>query len=195
MYVIVLGAGEVGSYVAERLSRQGIDVAVIEHDAHRLRALAEELDVLTVHGSGTHPEVLAEAGAAKADLLVAVSNDDEVNMIASLVGKAGRDPPHPGAPRGRCSPGERPQPSSVRPSAPTWSSTPTRKRRATSSQLLELPGASEVEVLADGEVLIIGARLHEPARRWSASPSSRWRGSTNPTGSSSSGPSPATGTR
>lgn len=159
MYVIVLGAGEVGSYVAERLSRQGIDVAVIEQDPQRLRALAEELDVLTVQGSGTHPEILAQAGAAKADLLVAVSNDDEVNMLASLVAKQA------GIPRTLV----RLEASGLRgPDA-------TELRRAVGAdlvidpdeeaahdilELLELPGASEVEVLADGEVLIIGSRLH-----------------------------------
>ncbi len=60
--MIVVGAGEVGSYVADRLSREGVDVAVIEGDPERLRAVASKLDVLTIEGSGTHPEVLERPG-------------------------------------------------------------------------------------------------------------------------------------
>ena len=69
MRVIVVGAGEVGSYVADRLSRQGIDVYVVERDAKRAAHLAETSDVEVVHGSGTHPSVLAAAGIESADLL------------------------------------------------------------------------------------------------------------------------------
>ena len=67
MYVIVVGAGEVGSYVADRLSREGHDVAIVDRDVARLRQLGDDLDVLTVAGSGTHPQVLERAGIADAD--------------------------------------------------------------------------------------------------------------------------------
>ncbi|MEZ5382683.1 MAG: Trk system potassium transporter TrkA [Microthrixaceae bacterium] len=158
MHVIVVGAGEVGSYVAERLSRQGIDVAVIETDANRLRILEEEFDVLTVRGSGTHPSVLAEAGSAHADLLVAVSNDDEVNLVASLLAKQA------GIPRALV----RLEASQLRSDDAQQLRTamgadlvidPDEEAANDILQLLELPGASEVEVLAEGEVIIVGARL------------------------------------
>ena len=84
MHVIVVGAGEVGSYVADRLSREGHDVAVIELDGAKLRQLDDDLDVLTVKGSGTHPEALRRAGVEQTDLLVAVTSNDEVNLISSL---------------------------------------------------------------------------------------------------------------
>jgi len=86
--VIVVGAGEVGSYVADRLSREGHDVAVVERDPARLRSINEELDVLTVLGSGTHPEVLIQAGVDQSDILLAVTSDDAVNIVASMLAKS-----------------------------------------------------------------------------------------------------------
>ena len=88
MHVIVVGAGEVGSYVAERLSREGHDVAIIEIDGNKLRQLDDDLDVLTIKGSGTHPDALRRAGVDQADLLVAVSSNDEVNLISSMLAKS-----------------------------------------------------------------------------------------------------------
>lgn len=158
MYVIIVGAGEVGSYVAERLSREGVDVAVIEGDAARLRALEEELDVLTVRGSGSHPDVLALAGLPRADLLVAVTNQDEVNMVASMVAKqAGveRTVVRLEAPGLR---GE--QASELRRLVDAdLIIDPDEEAARDIVELLEFPGASEVEALAAGEVLVIGARL------------------------------------
>ena len=87
MHVIVVGAGEVGSYVAARLSRERHNVSVVDIDADRLRQLAAELDVLTVVGSGTHPSVLSDAGIDNCELVVAVTSKDEVNLVASLVAK------------------------------------------------------------------------------------------------------------
>ena len=57
MHVVVVGAGEVGSYVADRLSREGHDVAIVDLSSSKLRRLDDSLDVLTVVGSGTHPAV------------------------------------------------------------------------------------------------------------------------------------------
>ena len=88
MQIIVVGAGEVGSYVADRLSREGHDISVIDTDAGRLREVDDALDVLTVYGSGTHPQILRRAGIETCDILVAVTSDDEVNLIASLYAKS-----------------------------------------------------------------------------------------------------------
>lgn len=160
MYVIVLGAGEVGSYVASRLSHQGIDVAVIEEDENRLRVLEEELDVLTVHGNGTHPSTLSEAGVERADLLVAVTNHDEVNMLASLAAKQA------GVPRTlvRLESSDLRGPLAARIRDAVGADLvidPDEEAANDILALLKLPGASEVEVLAAGEVLIIGARLQD----------------------------------
>ncbi|MEO2170330.1 MAG: NAD-binding protein, partial [Acidimicrobiales bacterium] len=85
MRIIVVGAGEVGSYVAERLSSQGHHVALIESDPVRFREIQEQLDVMTILGSGTDPLTLGAAGVEDADLLVAVTPYDETNILSALL--------------------------------------------------------------------------------------------------------------
>ena len=85
MKIIVLGAGQVGSTVAETLSGEANDITIVDQDARRLRALQDHLDVRTVTGSASHPGVLARAGAKDADLILAVTSSDETNMVACQV--------------------------------------------------------------------------------------------------------------
>lgn len=87
MRVVIVGAGEVGWFLAERLQAEGIDVVVIEVDGPRADALASELDVQVVHGTGSSPANLQAAGVGQADLLAAVTQNDEVNLIASALAK------------------------------------------------------------------------------------------------------------
>lgn len=87
MRVIIVGAGEVGSYVAQKLSRESIDIVVIEVDPRKLERVGRRHDVHTICGDGTHPDVLKRAGAEHADLLVAVTAKDAVNFLSCLVGK------------------------------------------------------------------------------------------------------------
>ncbi len=89
MHVVVVGAGEVGSHVAQILSKKDENntVAVVEVDAKKLHQVAEEMEVVAVNGSGTHPHILREAGVKDADLLVAVTANDEVNLVACLLAK------------------------------------------------------------------------------------------------------------
>lgn len=82
MRIIIVGAGAVGSYLAERLSSEGQDVVVIEDDERRAAQLQETIDALVIHGNGASSHSLEEAGAAKADLLIAVSNSDGANVLA-----------------------------------------------------------------------------------------------------------------
>ena len=84
---MIIGAGEVGWYLAQRLGAEHHDVVVIEQNEVIARALGEELDVQTIVGSGTHPSVLRAAGVERADLVAGVTQDDEVNMIASALAK------------------------------------------------------------------------------------------------------------
>lgn len=86
MHVVIVGAGEIGWYLAQRLGNENHDVVVVEVDPARAAAISEQLDVQVVLGSGSSPSVLAQAGIHKADLLAAVTENDEVNMIASLLG-------------------------------------------------------------------------------------------------------------
>ncbi|MDJ0768533.1 MAG: Trk system potassium transporter TrkA [Ilumatobacter sp.] len=87
MHVVIIGAGEVGWYLAQRLGAEHHDVVVIEQEEVIARALGDELDVQTVVGSGTHPSVLRAARVERADLVAGVTQDDEVNMIASALAK------------------------------------------------------------------------------------------------------------
>ena len=87
VHVVIIGAGEVGWFLAERLCGEGIDTSVVEVDQARADALSSELDVQVVHGSGTSPTDLKAAGIENADILAAVTQSDEVNLIASLLAK------------------------------------------------------------------------------------------------------------
>jgi trk system potassium uptake protein TrkA len=84
MHIIVVGAGEVGYHVAERLSGQQHDVVVVDVDPGRLEYVSSHLDVAVVEGSGTSQSVLEEAGLDHAGLLLAVTNIDEVNLVSCM---------------------------------------------------------------------------------------------------------------
>ncbi|MEM1193751.1 MAG: Trk system potassium transporter TrkA [Pseudomonadota bacterium] len=86
MRVIVCGAGRVGYGIARRLSREGNDVIVIDQSKELVREIGERLDVRPVLGNCCYPDVLAEAGARDADMIIAVTLSDEVNMITSQIG-------------------------------------------------------------------------------------------------------------
>lgn len=87
MDVVVVGAGEVGYHIADILSREEHRVSVIESDPEQARRLQESLDVQTLVGDATRASVLTQAGTTKADLLVAVTNDDHVNMLTCALAK------------------------------------------------------------------------------------------------------------
>ena len=84
MKIIIAGGGKVGYSVAENLAGEGHDITVIEKNPDNITNLSNSLDVICVEGSATNPETLREAGAETADLLVAATERDEVNMICSV---------------------------------------------------------------------------------------------------------------
>jgi trk system potassium uptake protein TrkA len=88
MRVIIIGAGEVGHQIAKFLSLERVDVVVIDRDKNKLRRIADELDVAVIEGEGGALSTLNEAEADKTDILLAVTNSDETNMIACLLAKA-----------------------------------------------------------------------------------------------------------
>jgi len=88
MNFIIVGAGEVGYHLASRLSQEKMDVVVIEKDKEKVKRVIDTLDVQTIHGSGSSVEILKQAGVEDADMLIAVTNSDEVNMISCLVASA-----------------------------------------------------------------------------------------------------------
>ncbi len=88
MRVIIIGAGEVGYQIAKFLSLEAVEVIVIDKDKDKLRRIVEEIDVAVIEGEGGSPSTLKEAEADKADIMLAVTDKDETNMIACLLAKA-----------------------------------------------------------------------------------------------------------
>ncbi len=85
MKIIILGAGQVGGTLAEHLAIEANDVTVVDKDPARLRALQDRLDISTVYGEASYPSVLRQAGSDDADMLIAVTSSDEVNMVACQI--------------------------------------------------------------------------------------------------------------
>jgi trk system potassium uptake protein TrkA len=82
MKIVILGAGQVGGSVAESLVSEQNDITVVDIEPQRLRLLQDRLDLRTVTGSAAHPTILTEAGIEDADLLIAVTQSDETNLVA-----------------------------------------------------------------------------------------------------------------
>ena len=82
MKIIILGAGQVGTTVAQNLSSEANDITVVDRNGLLLREMQDRLDIRTVNGHAAHPDVLKRAGADDADMIIAVTNSDEVNMVA-----------------------------------------------------------------------------------------------------------------
>ncbi len=163
MHIVVIGAGEVGSFLAERLSREGHDVAMVERDPERLEALTRRVDVLGVRGGGASPAALRDARVDRSALTVAVTDVDETNMLAC---KLARQLGTKAAMARIESPELRAATSSqirhdmgidlvIDPDAETAEQI---------LELLEFPGTAEVAKMAGGDLVVIGARIpaHAP---------------------------------
>ncbi len=162
MHIIIIGAGEVGGYLAERLRSEGLDVVVIENDPIRAAAVSGELDVQVITGSGSSPSVLIEAGIGRADLVAAVTQNDEVNLIASLLAKQhGVETTvvrvETEAMRGK---------DAVELLASVGADVVVDPDAETADEVLELvhtTGADEVYPMANGELVVIGAFVSDTA--------------------------------
>ena len=87
MRIIIIGAGEVGYMIAKKLSEENQDVVLIDKDPKKIRRISDNLDVQTLWGSGTSPQMLRDAGITDAEMLVAATDSDEVNLIACLLAR------------------------------------------------------------------------------------------------------------
>jgi trk system potassium uptake protein TrkA len=161
--VVVAGAGLVGMNIANYLVRAGHDVTVIDQRADLARKLGESLDIKAVVGHASHPDVLDNAGADDADMLIAVTHADEVNMVACQIAHSLFDVPTKIA--------------RVRQQAylaPRWADlfradhvpidvviSPEFEVARTISRRLEVPGAIEVIPFADDRVRLIALRCDE----------------------------------
>ncbi|MCG6886996.1 MAG: Trk system potassium transporter TrkA [Proteobacteria bacterium] len=85
MKILILGAGQVGSSLAENLASEANDITIVDTSETTLQQLQDRLDIRTVIGQASHPDILRAAGAEDADMLVAVTDSDETNMVACQV--------------------------------------------------------------------------------------------------------------
>jgi trk system potassium uptake protein TrkA len=86
MRIVIVGAGAIGSFLAEKLSAEGQDVVVVESDPETAAVAQSEIDCLVINGNGASAETLKRAGLEQADLLIAVSSSDAVNVLACAAG-------------------------------------------------------------------------------------------------------------
>lgn len=88
MKIIIVGAGEIGTYLARILAQENHDIVMLDQSSESLRRVGDTLDVLTLEGSGTRIKLLEKAGAKDADMIIAVTSSEEVNFVACML--AGR---------------------------------------------------------------------------------------------------------
>ncbi len=163
MKVIVCGAGQVGFHIARQLSLENNDVTVIDQSPDLVRRVSDNLDVRGVVGHASHPAVLEQAGIADADLLIAVTYMDEVNMVACQVAHSLFEVPTKIA--------------RVRQQSyldPLWANlfsrdnmpidviiSPEMEVARAVVRRLKVPGAFEMIPLVDGKVVLVGVRCQE----------------------------------
>lgn len=87
MYIVIIGAGKVGYFLAKRLCANKNTVAIIDKNKSVCEEIAKELEVLAINGDGCDPRILEEAGIKRADVVAAVTGDDEDNLIISQLAK------------------------------------------------------------------------------------------------------------
>lgn len=156
--IVIVGAGQVGQSLAEALSGDGHNVTVIDARRDPLDAMQSHLDIRTIHGFGCHPSVLEAAGAREAEMLIAVTDSDEVNMLAcqisaTLFGTASkiarvRDYSYHAYPN-LFAPGAVPVDMLISPEAIVTNQI---------QRLIEYPGALQVIDFADGKVSLVGVK-------------------------------------
>lgn len=163
MRIVVCGAGRVGTGIARRLSREKNDVTVIDQSKELIRMVAERLDVRGIVGNGAYPETLEEAGAREADMFIAVTYSDEVNMTACQIAHSLFKVPTKIA-RIRAQGYLDPRYSDLfsRNHLPIdVVISPEREVSEAIIQRMSTPGASEVKSFADGQVWAVGVKLRD----------------------------------
>ena len=161
MKIIIIGAGDVGYHIAKTLSKENKDVVLIEPKEEAIRWVSETLDVQVIKGSGSNPRIIKEAGIEEADMLIAVTDSDEVNMIACLIAESQAKIPTKIA---------RVRNEAYASDAKIFDQdhldidlriNPEKEAVDSILGLLEVPGAQEVVDFADGKIKLIGLELDE----------------------------------
>ncbi|MEO1043043.1 MAG: Trk system potassium transporter TrkA [Pseudomonadota bacterium] len=163
MRVIICGAGRVGTGIAERLADEDANVTVIDRSPELIRSITERLDVRGVVGSGSFPDVLMEAGGQEADMLIAVTYSDEVNIVACQIAHSVFNVPTKIARiRARSYLETRYADVFSRENIPIdVIISPEREVAAAVLQRLTTPAAFDVKSFADDRVWAVGLRLRE----------------------------------
>ena len=164
MKIVIVGAGEVGFHIASHLAIENKDVVVVDTDAEALRRVAEHTDVQTVFGSGSSPLTLQEAGLREAEIVLAVTNSDETNLVACLVADI-LSPSTKKLARLRNADFDECH-DNFRNLAPHIDTVinPEIEVVKTIDQLMSVPGAVDVGEFADGRVKFVGVKLDETSR-------------------------------
>lgn len=159
MRIIIVGAGEVGFHIARKLSTEKKDVVLVEINEERVRRVQQVLDVQVIQGKGSSPSVLRQAGLASAEIIIAVTDSDETNIVACLIAQTMskniirvgrvRDPEYRGA-SGLI------DKSSLHIDLVI---SPEEEVSKTLSLLADTPGTSDVLEFADGRVKLIGIKV------------------------------------
>ncbi|MBB5014777.1 Trk system potassium transporter TrkA [Rehaibacterium terrae] len=158
MKILILGAGQVGSSVAAALASENNDITVVDTDAAKLRELSERLDIRTVNGHASLPSVLGQAGAEDAELVVAVTSSDEVNLIACQVAQTRYRTPTRVARVREAEYLEIPNLTHGETSAVSAAISPEQLVCRHVERLIEYPGALQVLDFANGRAQLVGVR-------------------------------------
>jgi trk system potassium uptake protein TrkA len=161
MRVIIVGAGEVGYYTARWLARENVDVVVIDNNEEKIKKLHETLDIKAVLGEGSNPVVLENAGASGAEMMVAVTNIDEVNMISCLLAGVQFGIPTKIARIRNEAYAQDQALLGKEHLGINFSITPESEVAKKIIQLLKVPAASDLMEFADGKVQMIGLKVDE----------------------------------
>lgn len=159
MKIVIVGAGQVGFHIARHLARENKDVVVIDNDSDSIRYVSDNIDVQAFIGSGSNPAMLENAGIKEAEILLAVTNSDETNLVACLVANiispstkklarirdAGFDEYH----------------EIFHDNAPYIDTiiNPEVEVVKTIDRLMSVPGAMDVDEFADGRIKFVGVNL------------------------------------
>ncbi len=164
MKVVIVGAGEVGFHVASRLSHENKDVVVIDKDIDAIRRISDNIDVQVILGSGSSPVSLEDAGIKEAEILLAVTNSDETNLVACLVANI-ISPYTKKLARIRNADFDKYH-AIFRDHAPHIDTliNPEIEVVKTIDRLMNMPGAVDVGMFANGRVKFIGINLDKEAR-------------------------------
>ncbi len=161
MKIVILGAGQVGSTLAENLAREANDITVVDASRAALNHLQERLDIRTVLGHASHPDTLRRAGVNDADMIIAVTDSDETNMLACRISQTLFHTPTKIA-RVRAAEYLNEEDRLFLPDALSVDMRISPEQLVTEAilRLIEYPGALQVVDFADGKVQLVGVRAY-----------------------------------